>query len=415
MPARAELRQVFSMQKKVPLYAVIIIAVLTVVLTFNTCFLFFEQKYNLKLNETLSQYAYFDKLLNVDEVVKKYYIGKTDKDELTDAVIRGYLEGIGDKYALYMTSEEFEKFERENNGSLVGIGINVVYDAENKAIQVIWILPDSPAETAGLHEGDTVTAIDGKKVSDVGYYTAIDMIQGEAGTKVTLTVSREGKNIDIICERREVKTYSVTHRIFSRSPEIGVIRINEFNKTTPDQLKSSIEELKKDGCTKFVFDLRNNPGGELESVVRSLDILLPEGPIAHIFYHSGESEQYKSDAACLDAKVAVLTNKNTASAAELFTCALKDYTEHGNFDATVVGTKTYGKGVIQKYYILRDGSAFKISVGRYDPPYSENYDIVGVSPDIEVELSPEAQKLGIYRLDDNNDDQLIEAVKALNK
>lgn len=148
------------MSKKIPLYAVIIVAIIAVVVTFNASFLFFEQKYNTKLNETLSGYSYFDKLLSVDEIVRKYYIGEIDDDALNAAVIRGYLSGIGDNYSMYMTSDEYDAFKNEQNGNAVGIGVNVIYDTGNESIEIISILPDSPAAESGLLEGDIITGVE---------------------------------------------------------------------------------------------------------------------------------------------------------------------------------------------------------------------------------------------------------------
>lgn len=401
------------MAKKTPLYVVVIVAVIAAVVTFNASFLFFEQKYNTKLNETLAGYSYFDKLLSVDEIVRENYIGDIDDDELIAAVVRGYLTGIGDKYSLYMTSLEYEEFIKEQSGSSVGVGINVIYGEKDGAIEIINVLPDSPAEEAGILEGDIIVSVAGKNVSDIGYYAALDLMRGESGTKAEMTVLRNGKEINFTCERREVKTLSVTYHVFGGSGNVGVVRLTEFNSTTPEQFKEAVAKLQSQGCDRFVFDLRNNGGGELNSILEVLDYLLPEGPIAHVYYQNGKESHYNSDAACLDARVAVLTNSRTASAAELFTSALKDYTQHGDYSAVLVGTTTYGKGVLQSFYKLKDGSAFKISTGKYNPPYSENYDGVGITPDIVIELSDEASSIGFYKLTDENDNQLIAAVNAI--
>lgn len=401
------------MAKKTPLYVVVIVAVIAAVVTFNASFLFFEQKYNTKLNETLAGYSYFDKLLSVDEIVRENYIGDIDDDELIAAVVRGYLTGIGDKYSLYMTSLEYEEFIKEQSGSSVGVGINVIYGEKDGAIEIINVLPDSPAEEAGILEGDIIVSVAGKSVSDIGYYAALDLMRGESGTKAEMTVLRNGKEINFTCERREVKTLSVTYHVFGGSGNVGVVRLTEFNSTTPEQFKEAVAKLQSQGCDRFVFDLRNNGGGELNSILEVLDYLLPEGPIAHVYYQNGKESHYNSDAACLDARVAVLTNSRTASAAELFTSALKDYTQHGDYSAVLVGTTTYGKGVLQSFYKLKDGSAFKISTGKYNPPYSENYDGVGITPDIVIELSDEASSIGFYKLTDENDNQLIAAVNAI--
>ncbi len=402
------------MTKKMPISVAVILMVLAALITFNASFLYFNRKYNRKLNETISGYSYLDSLLSVDEIVKQYYIGEIDDDEVRAATIRGYLNGIGDQYAAYMTAEEYAAFRQEQEGSSVGIGVNVIYDSTSEIIEVIRVLPDSPALEVGIKEGDILTGVEGKKVSEIGYYETLDLIRGEEGTTVRLTFARDGEEFSVVCPRREVKTYSVTGHVFSGNGEVGVIRISEFNSTTAEQFRAEVEDLQEQGCKKFVFDLRNNGGGELTSILDVLDYLLPKGPTAHIYYTSGESQHFESDESFLDAEVAVLVNGNTASAAELFTAALRDYTDRGTYHAVIVGTKTYGKGVLQQYFIMKDDSAFKISVGRYDPPYAENYDGVGILPEVNVELSEEAQSVNFYKLDDTTDNQLIAAVNALN-
>ncbi len=399
--------------KKVPVYFAIISVVAAVVITFNASFIFFEQKYNKKLNSTVSENSLLNKLISVDELVKKYYIGQIDGEYLEDSVVNGYLSGIGDEYSLYLTEEEYKAFVKEQSGSAVAIGISVVYTEEN--MEIISVIPDSSADYAGLREGDILIGIDGKLISEIGYYEALNLIIGEEGTEVSLKVTRNGEEFSAVCIRREISTRSVEYHIFGGTGNVGVVSISEFNSTTLEQLRAAVEQLKTYGCNKFVFDVRNNGGGELSSVVEVIDYLLPEGPVAHVYYNTGEEAHYSSDSVCLDAKTAILINERTASAAELFACSFKDYSDNGKIDSILVGTITYGKGVLQNYFLLKDGSAFKISTGTYDPPYSENYDKKGVSPDIEVELSDDVKNINFYKLTDENDNQLITAVEALNK
>jgi len=401
------------MTKRIPLYSVLILVVLAILVTFNATYLAINEKHNRQLNRLMVEYSTFDQLLSVDAVVKQHFIGDVDDEALKEAVIRGYLNAIGDKYALYMNSTEYEAYTAEQSGSTVGIGINVIFDADTNVIEVISVQPDSPAEEAEIMSGDYIVAVDGERLADLGYYATVDKIRGEEGTTVNLTIERDGKELSVSCVRRSIKTVSVTAHVFDSDASVGVIRITEFNGTTPEQFKTAIIDLQGKGCKKFVFDLRNNPGGELNSIIEVLDYLLPEGPLAHIYYQSGNDSHYTSKESCLDAPVAVLTNGQTASAAELFTAALRDYTDQGSYDATIVGLNTFGKGTLQRFFLLKDGSAFKISVGRYDPPYAENYDGVGIAPDIEVALSEEAASINFNKLTDQNDNQLIAAVEAL--
>ncbi len=401
------------MSKKIPLYSVLILITLAILVTFNATYLAINEKHNRELNQLMANYSYFDQLLSVDAIVKRNYIGEVDETVLREALIRGYLSAIGDTYSLYMTSEEYRSYMSEQQGSAVGIGVNVIYDAEDSSMEILSVLPDSPAEAAGLRSGDRIVAVEDVRIADVGYYEAVDRITGEEGTMVTLTVRRGESELTFTCERKAIKTVSVTYHVFTTDRRVGVIRIADFNGTTPDQFKAAVAALREEGCDRFVFDLRNNPGGELNSILTVLDFLLPEGPLAHIHYASGDDAHYQSDASALTLPMAVLINGQTASAAELFASALRDYAEKGMCEATLVGTNTYGKGTLQRLFLLKDQSAFKISVGRYDPPYGENYDGVGVAPHHEVELSEEAQSINFYKLTDENDNQLIEAVRLL--
>ncbi len=401
------------MKKRFSLLTVIVSVLVAVILTFNVTFVVMNVQHNKEINSLLTENSYLSSLLTVDQVIRENYLGDIDDEELKHAVIRGYLSGIGDEYSQYMTSEEYDAYLDEFRGSAVGIGVNVIYDLVSNTIEVIDVIPDSPAEKSGVLVGDFIVSIDGSRVTDVGYYTAVDLIKGEKGTQVTITVNRDGTESDIVCIRDSVAVVTVKHRVYTKDNTIGVIRISSFNAETPKEFKAAVEDLKGKGCTKFVFDVRNNGGGELNSILTTLDYILPAGKLAYIRYASGGETSFNSNESFLDASVAVLVNGNTASAAELFAAALRDYAKEGKYDATLVGNTTYGKGVFQSMYLLPDGSAFKFTTGRYDPPCGVNYDGVGVVPDVIVDLSEEAEKIGFYKLTDDNDNQLTVAAEAL--
>lgn len=401
------------MKKQISISSLIIFLVVTIVLTFNITYVLLNVSHNKEMDELISKNKFLSTLLTVDQVVRQNYVGEIDDEELKNSIIRGYLEGIGDNYSQYMTSKEYEDYLSEFGGSAVGIGVNVIYNIKDATIEVIDVIPDSPAESAGIQVGDFIVAVDGARISDVGYYAAVDLIKGEAGTSVTITVKRGGEERDIICVRAAVAVVTVKHRVHSKYNDIGIIKISSFYSETPNDVKDAVESLKALGCDKFIFDLRNNGGGELNSIIKTLDYILPEGKLADIFYSTGKAASFKSDASFLDASVAVLMNENTASAAELFAAALRDYTKEGKYDALLVGTTTYGKGVFQSFYTLPDGSAFKFTVGRYDPPCGVNYDGDGVTPDVIEDLSDEAKEIGLYKLTDENDNQLATAAIRL--
>ena len=403
------------MKKVFSIPSVITIVILTIVLTFNTTYVLLNVKHNSELNKLKSGQGYFNKLLTVDEVIRTYYSGEINNEELMDSIIRGYLEGIGDDYSQYLTASEFDEYIKEMSGNTVGIGVNVLFDPLTGVIEIINVIPNSPALISGLKVGDYIVAIDGQRVLDVGYYKILELIKGEIGTEVVVTVKRESDEIQITCVRAEIEYLSVENHVYSGDPDIGVIEISSFNDETPKEVKSAVEELKALGCKKFIFDLRNNGGGDLQSILGTLDYLLPEGVLATVHYTGGQTQTFKSGASCLNAPVAVLVNGRTASAAELFAAALRDYTSDGKYDAVLVGTVTYGKGVFQSFFPLPDGSAFKFTRGRYDPPCGINYDGVGVIPDIQEDLSDEAKAIGFYKLTDENDNQLITAANRLSE
>lgn len=401
------------MKKKFSLLTVIVSVLVAMIITFNTTFVIMNVQHNKDLNSILTENSYMSSILTVEQLIKENYLGEVDDEELKHSIIRGYLSGIGDEYSQYMTSSEYEAYLEEFKGNAVGIGVNVIYDLESNIIEVIDVIPDSPAEKSGILVGDFIVAVDGSRVTEVGYYAAVDLIKGDKGTSVKITVSRDGTESDIVCIRDSVPVVTVKHRVYSMDASIGIIRITSFNAETPNEFKAAVEDLKFRGCTKFVFDVRNNGGGELNSILSTLDYLLPKGKLAYIKYASGKEMSFDSSESLLDASVAVLVNENTASAAELFAAALRDYAKEGKYDAVLVGNKTYGKGVFQTMYMLPDGSAFKFTTGRYDPPSGVNYDGVGVIPDVIVDLSEEAEKVGFYKLTDENDNQLKVAAEAL--
>ncbi len=406
------------MRKRIPLFGAVAAVLLAILLTFNMTYLTLNNKYSRKLNEMVAGYGAYDKLEDVKSLIRENYIGEVDESKLNDAIMNGYLAGIGDKYARYISAEEFTEWQLNENGRSVGIGVQVIYNEELAALEIVRILPDSPAEKAGLAVGDLITAVENQTVRDTGYEQVRQLMKGEPDSEVSLSVIRDlSQQLDFKLKRAEVATVSVTAHLFQNADgsvsDVGVIRIYEFNKTTPEQFKTAVEQLQAEGATRFVYDMRNNPGGELSSVVSILDDLLPEGPIVHLTDKAGEKKTETSDADFLDVPCCVLVNGNTASAAELFTAALKDYAAKGAVRATVVGTQTYGKGTAQTVIRLSDNSAISISTKMYDPPYSGNYEGVGILPDQEVPLSEEAKNMNFYKLTDATDNQLQEAVSVL--
>jgi C-terminal peptidase (prc) len=405
------------MKKKLPLGTVTVLMLLAVLLTFQITYLAVNNIYSQKLAEVTEQVNSYKKLASVDKIARSLYVGNIDEEKLTDSIIAGYMSGLGDKYSTYMNAEYFKEVMSDENADLVGIGVLVIYNAEVGALEVAGVMPDSPALTAGIIPGDLIIRVGDQLVSDLGYYIAIDNMKGDEGTTADFTVMRADENgvyneIKFSITRAHVTEQTVMYHRYINSDgtnsDIGIIKILQFDAKTPEQFKAAVEDLMGQGVTKLLFDVRYNPGGELDSITDILDYLLPEGPIIRTVDRDGKWETEYSNASSIDLPMAVVVNGNTASAAELFTSALKDYNK-----AVIVGTKTYGKGTMQSVIPLDDGSAISVSTKMYYPPYSDNYEGIGIQPNITVEMADDVKNINAYKITDAQDTQLQAAVYAL--
>lgn len=362
----------------------------------------------------------YQKLAYLDYYYRTNYVGKIDGEELEYMVLNGYIMGIGDRYGGYYTSDEFKTILGDVEGNSVGIGVYISADKDTDGIRVSYVMKGGPANKAGLLPGDVITHVDGKTVSELGYYVAIDAIKGDPGTEVRLVINRGGKYLEKALIRESFDIETVIYTKHQTDKNTGVIRIVEFNNATSQQFIDAVKyAIDVDGCTNLVFDLRGNPGGTLDSVVKMLDFMLPECVLVTQRYANGEKIEIPSDFEGEEftriykdknIKMAILINGDTASAAELFTSAMKDIS-----DVTVVGERSFGKGCGQNVIPLSDGTGFVFTTFMYDPPKSPNYDGVGISPDIEAKLSEEALNKNLFELSHSEDNQLKVAVDALNK
>lgn len=396
------------MKKRFSTLTFVIAVLAAILITFQVTFVSCYFAYGRNKGKSSSLIGGLDMLNAVDYVYSNYYYGDIDKEELEEGLIYGYLYGAGDKYGEYMDAESYARFTDDSNGKNVGIGVTVIYDDTAEAIEIVSVIPDSPAEKAGVLTGDHIVKVGGESVGELGYYSALSKMQGEAGTKAEFTISRDGEETEFYCVREEITQNTAVGRMHSDG-ETGIVRIEEFDATTFKQFKSAVKELREKGAVRFVFDVRGNPGGDLESIVSVLDYLLPEGPIIRIEDKDGNETVRESDEKQLDMPMAVLVNENTASAAELFACALQDYEK-----AVLVGKTTYGKGSMQSVIPLNDGAALRLTIKMYKPPYSEGYDGVGVVPDIDVDMAEEYENTSLYKLTDETDTQLIRAIEYFN-
>ena len=310
-----------------------------------------------------------------------------DEEALTDALLRCYVEAIGDKYAVYRTKEQYESYKENMSGSFAGIGVTVSYNREIHEIEIMSVIDGSGAFDAGILAGDKILAVDGTALADVTYEELIALIKGEVGSHVDVTVDRGGEAMTFTVTRKIVEQESVFYSLDDE--KIGYIVITSFKDNTPDQFREAIDALTEGGAVGLIFDVRDNPGGYFGAVVDVIDYLVPKGTrIASYFYLGEERVFYAIDDHSVDLPMTVIFNGVTASAGELFSAALRDYTEAGILNSVSVGELTRGKGVMQSTRPLSDGSYVTFTTSYYNPPSNVNYDAVGIYPDVEA---PEVQ------------------------
>ena len=377
--------------RKLSLTAVLLIVFFACLVTFMTTFVLLRSSYEAKLGGDIVSSSGegesgidFDKLLEVDAYVRANFIGTVDYEKAMQYMLDGYMYALGDKYSVYHTAEEMQALTDESNGDLVGIGVRVMMDDETGGIRILNVMHDSPALETGLQVGDVIVKVGDLEVTADTYNTAVNDVAGEAGTELTVTILRNDETFERTLTRRLVRSEAVFLEM--QENHTALIRIYEFTGNAADDFIAAMEEAQKAGATGYVFDVRNNPGGDLGVIVRILDYLLPEGPIVRIVDASGDVvHTYTSDESEIQAPMVVLINENTASAAELFTSALLDYDK-----CVTVGQTTYGKGVMQNIITLPDGSGIRLTTHYYNPPYSDNYNGVGIPADYELEMASSA-------------------------
>ena len=332
MPLYKSGRNENKMKKKISVGLAVILMLLVAVVTFQLTGLYWSGVYKQGIYEAYEDMEAYQKLLEVDDLFRSLYVEEIDETTLMDGILQGYVYGSGDKYAAYYPAEEFRSYKESLQGDMQGVGIHVIYNAEYNAIEIVNVMPDSPALLAGVEPGDMVIYVgigdSAESVAELGYYGALSKLQGKAGTMAEFTVAR-GKNysetVDFSIERGYVTEQTVLSRVYALDPTVGVIKITSFDMKTPEQFFGAVESLRSAGCDKLVLDVRYNPGGELTSICEVLDYLLPEGPVIRTIDKSGTEETiYTSDKKELNMPMAVIVNGSTASAGELFCSALKD-------------------------------------------------------------------------------------------
>lgn len=355
-----------------------------------------------------------DSKLNMEEVRAKlgvlekfvgdYFLFDAEDKKLEAGIYAGYMNALGDPYSVYYTAEEYQALIESTSGEYSGIGAMVNQNAETKIIKIVKVFAGSPGEEAGLLAEDIIYKVDDMEVTGMDLDLVVGTyIKGEAGTKVKLTVIRGDDNEEVELEitRRKIEVPTVEFKILEN--DIGYISVMQFDTVTADQFKNAIDTLEQDGAKKLIIDLRNNPGGVLDGVVAMLDYMLPDGLLVYTEDRNGEgSKYYSKDGHQVDLPLVLLVNGNSASASEVFAGAIKDYTW-----GLIVGTKTFGKGIVQNVIGLGDGTAIKLTTQHFFTPSGYALHGKGIEPDEIVELEKNAV------IGTETDNQLQRAVEYL--
>lgn len=357
--------------------------------------------------EAISGRSVKQKSEELADLIDQYYYEDIDPKAMAESTYAGIVEGLGDPYSTYFTAEEYAAFNESTTGIYYGIGIVLQQDRDTNMVTILHVYPGTPAQEAGLRDGDIIAKVQDIEADTVELSELTNHIKGEQGTYVHLEILRSGESnlLGFDVERREIEVPTVEHQMLEGN--VGFIQISEFSSSTPEQFDQAIKELQSQGMVSMIVDLRNNPGGVLQSVCAMLDEILPKGLVVYTEDKYGKRSDYQSDAACMDIPMAVLINENSASAAEIFAGAIKDY-DYG----TLIGTTTFGKGIVQTIIPLEDGSALKVTMAKYFTPKGNYIHEKGIEPDIELEYEYQNPEEEVYNpLHDNQVQKALEILK----
>lgn len=358
--------------------------------------------------ELSAVYKKYSKAMTIEESIKKNFLKDVKDEKLMDGQLKGMLESLEDPYSTYMTKAEFNDFMEHTKGVYGGIGV-IVSPGEDNLITVVSPIEDTPGEKAGLKTGDKIIKVDGKEFTADKMDAAVKLMKGKPGTDVNLTILRKDKdkkaeNLELKIKREEIRLKSVKAQMLE--DKIGYIKITSFDDLTYKDFKKEFEVLEKDEAKGIILDLRNNPGGLLDVCADIADEFLGEGTIVYTEDKNGEREYLNSDKGKTDLPLVVLVNEGSASASEILAGAIKD-TDRG----VLVGTKTFGKGIVQRIIKLPDGSGYKMTVSEYFTPKGTNIHGIGIKPNVEVKLPEDVDIIGPENL--NEDIQLKKAIEIM--
>ncbi len=386
------------------LFAVILVVVFAVawVLKLNKYVLNY---YGLSLSEVKSKQVKlnsddFDTKMNkLASYIETFYLDDVSEEDMAEGAFKGVVAALGDPYSEYYTEEEYESLMESTSGEYNGIGVSISQKEENGEITIATVFDDTPAKEAGIQEGDVIVAVDGNDMTGKSSQDVVSMIKGKTDGTVTITVMRNGEKLDLQVEIRKVERPTVANHMMDGN--IGYIKLSEFDGVSTSQFSEALNELKDQGMEKLVIDIRDNPGGRLDVVCDLLDLFVDKDKL--IVYtkdkNGNKQEEYtRYDASVKDIPISIIVNGNSASAAEVFTGVMQDYGL-----AKIVGTQTFGKGIVQKILDMGDGSAVKLTVSKYYLPNDENIHGQGITPDYVIDADENTEE----------DVQLNKAVEVL--
>lgn len=349
------------------------------------------------------------KLDRLENLIQERYIGEADGEAMEDAAAAAMVKATGDRWSYYIPASQYEAHKEQSENAYVGIGITIQQAEDGSGFLIVMVNQNGPAQEAGIQVNDLLIAVEDQDVREMTADQVRELIRGEAGTKVSLTVMRQGEHQTLAVERRRIESAVATGQMLTDG--IGLVKISNFDERCASESIAAVQKLQQEGAKKIIFDVRNNPGGYAEELVKLLDYLLPEGDLFRSVSYDGTEKVDTSDADCLDMPMAVLINGSSYSAAEFFAAALQEYQA-----ATIVGEPTVGKGVYQTTISLGDGSAVALSTGKYFTPKGNSLTDVGVIPDVRVDVDEEtAEKIYYGTLGYADDLQIQAAIQVLNR
>lgn len=402
------MRRLFSIQQVAAIVAVtLIVAVSAAAIVFYSVHTA-QNRYEIILDAETVDYENVVKFNRVMDILKKDFYQKVDVNKMLEGAIYGLAESLGDPYTVYFDKKQMEAFLEKSRGSYVGIGVTVNVD-DDGLLTVIEPAKGSPAMEAGILQGDKIVKVDGKDVTSVSDENMIiSMIKGKENTHVNITVYRpsEDRYVQFNIKRKRIRASNIKSEILSGN--IGYIKIAMFDSEIARYFRNDLSNMLKNGIEGLIIDLRDNPGGSFEQVVEIADSLLPAGTIVYTEDRDGRKEYRYSDKAYVDLPLAILINSNSASASEILAGSVRD---HGR--GILVGTRTFGKGLVQELKLLGDGSGLKVTISRYFTPSGTCIHGTGIEPDIEVGVFDDYRNHPVSHIPRSRDIQLRTAVKAL--